>query len=89
MGKLAKEFAVIDLYYVSTNMLSKYVMAGLRVAQELGGITVTVQKPGLYSEEKAILSHNGRNLCIVETEWVSALEHEVCLRKAIAEIKNG
>lgn len=80
---------MIDLYYVSGNMMSKYVMAGLRVAQELGGMTVTVQKPGRYSAEKAILSHKGRNLRIVETEWVSAAEHEICLRRAIAELKNG
>lgn len=79
---------MIDLYYVSTNMTSKYVMAGLKVAQELGGMTVTVQKPGLYSAEKAVLSHKGRNLCIVGTELVSASEHEQCIRKAIEEIRN-
>lgn len=80
---------MIDLYYVSANMMSKYVMAGLKVAQELGGVTVTVQKPGLYSVEKAVLSHKGRNLCIVETEWISASEHEQNLLNAIEEIKNG
>lgn len=89
MGEVAQEFVMIDLYYVATDMTSKYVLTGLKVAQELGGMTVTVQKPGLYSAEKAVLSHKGRNLCIVETEWVSALEHETCLRRAIAEIKNG
>lgn len=77
---------MVDLYYVATDMTSKCVMAGLRVAQELGGMTVTVQKPGPYSAEKAVLSCKGR---IVETEWVSALEHETCLRRAIAELKNG
>lgn len=28
---------MISLYYVSANMMSRYVMAGLRVAQELDG----------------------------------------------------
>ena len=80
---------MISLHYVSAYMMSKYVMAGLRVAQELGGVTVTVQKPGVYSAEKAVLSHGGCNLCIVETEWISVEEHEQRLRQAIAEIKNG
>ena len=78
---------MIDLYYVSEDMMSKCVMAGLKIAQELGGMTVTVQKPGPFSAEKVILSRNGRNLCIVETEWVSASEHEQCIRKAIEEIR--
>lgn len=80
---------MINLYYVSNNMTSKYPMAGLKVAQELGDMTVTVQKPGPCAVEKVIVSHKGRNLCIVETEWVSASEHERRLRRAIEEIKNG
>lgn len=79
----------MNLCYVSANMMSKYVMAGLEVAQELGGISVTIQKPGLYSAEKAVLSREGRNLCVIETEWVSVEEHEQRLRLSIAEIKNG
>ena len=63
-------------------------MVGLKVAQELGGVAVTVQKPGLYSAEKAVLSRGGRNLCIVETEWIGVEEHEQRLRLSIAEIKN-
>lgn len=79
---------MISLYYVSANMMSKYVMAGLRVAQELGDIVVTVQKPGRYSAEKAILSRGDRNLCIVDTEWISVEEHEQRLRLSIEEVKN-
>lgn len=79
---------MISLHYVSTNMMSRYVMAGLKVAQELGGVSVTVQKPGLYSAEKAVLSRGEHNLCIVETEWVSVEEHEQRLRLSIAEAKN-
>lgn len=78
----------MDIYYVSNDMTSKYVLAGLRVAQELGCCNVTVRQPGLYSMEKVVLSHKGRNLCIVGPEWVSASEHERCLRRAIEEIKN-
>ena len=52
-------------------MTSRYVAAGLRVAQELGGIAVTVQRPGLYPARKTVLSCGGRNLCIVETGWAS------------------
>nr|DAV65857.1 MAG TPA: hypothetical protein [Caudoviricetes sp.] len=70
-------------------MMSKYVMAGLEVAQELGGVSVTVQKPGLYSAEKAVLSGRDHNMCIVETEWIGVEEHERRLRQSIAEIKNG
>lgn len=80
---------MIKLYYVATNMTSRYVMVGLKVAQELGGVTVTVQRPGLYSAEKSVLSREGHDLCIVETEWISVEEHEQRLRLAIAEIKNG
>ena len=79
---------MINLYYVSNNMTSKYIMAGLKVAQKLGDMTVTVQKPGPYSIEKVIVSHKGRNLCIVETACVSVLEHEYNLRRAIEEVKN-
>lgn len=79
----------VNIYYVSNDMTSKCVLAGLRVAQELGGMTVTVQPPELYSMEKVILSYKGRNLCIVEPECVSSLEHEHNLRRAIEEIKNG
>ena len=32
-------------------------------------MTVMVQKPSLYSAEKAVLSGEGRKLCIIETEW--------------------
>lgn len=56
---------MINLYYVSNNMTSKYTMAGLKVTQELGDMTVTVQKPGPCMVEKVIVSHKGRNLCIV------------------------
>ena len=80
---------MINLCYVSANMLSKYVMAGLKVAHELGGVSVTVQKPGLYSAEKAVLSRGGCSLCIVDTEWVSVEEHEQRLRLSIAEMENG
>lgn len=80
---------MINLHYVSVNMMSGYVMAGLRVAQELGGVVVTVQKPGYYSSEKAVLSRGERNLSILETEWISVEEHEQRLRKAIENIKNG
>lgn len=59
---------IISLYYVSADMMSRYVMAGLRVAQELDGVVVTVQKPSYYSAEKAVLSRGEHNLCIVETE---------------------
>lgn len=79
---------MIGLHYVSANMVSKYVMAGLRVAQELGGVSVTVQKPGIYSAEKAVLSRDGRNLCILETEWIGVAEHEQRLRSSIAEMEN-
>lgn len=79
---------MIVLYYVSSDMMSKYVMTGLRVAQELGGIAVTVLKPSRYSAEKVVLSRGDRNLCIVETEQTSVEEHEQCLRALIAEIKN-
>lgn len=64
-------------------------MAGLRAAQELDGVVVTVQKPSCYSAEKAVLSRWEHNLCIVETEWTSVEEHEQRLRKAIESIKNG
>ena len=87
MGEVAQVF--VNLYYVSKDMTSKCVLAGLRVAQELGGMTVTVQPPEFYSMEKVILSYKGRNLCIVEPECVSSLEHEHNLRRAIEEIKNG
>ena len=88
MGELAKGFVLIDLYYLTTDMLSKYVMTGLKVAQELGNMTVTIQKPRPYSEEKAVLSREGRNLCIVETKRVSVDEHEQYLRLSIEEVKN-
>lgn len=88
MGEVAQEFSMISLCYVSADMMNKYVMAGLRVAQELGGIVVTVQKPGLCLAEKAVLFNDTYNLRIVEAERISVEEHEQHLRLSIAEIKN-
>lgn len=81
---------MISLCYVSTNMMSKYVLTGLTVAQEMGGISVTVQKPGPYSAEKAVLFHasNSSNLCVIETECVSVEEHEQRLRLGISEVRD-
>lgn len=80
---------MINLCYVSTNMMSKYVLVGLKVAQELGDIAVTVQKPSIYSVEKAVLFYENNNLCIIETKLISVEEHEQRLRLFIAEAKNG
>ena len=79
---------MISLCYVSTNMMSKYVLVGLKVAQELGGIAVTAQKPSIYSAEKAVLFNRDNNLCVLETEQISVEEHEQRLRVSIAEAKN-
>ena len=64
-----------SLCYVSTNMTNKYVLAGLKVAQELGGVTVTVQKPSRYWAWKTILFNRDNNLCALETEQISIEEH--------------
>ena len=37
-------------------------------SKSLGDMTVMVQKPSLYSAEKAVPSGEGRKLCIIETE---------------------
>lgn len=79
---------MISLCYVSADMLSKYVLTGLRVAHELGGIAVVVRKPSRYSAAKAVLFCGENNLCILETERVSVEEHERRLRLSIAEVKN-
>lgn len=45
---------MIYVCYVTSSMISKYVMAGLRVAQDIGGVTVTVQPPDMFSEERQL-----------------------------------
>lgn len=79
---------MIDLYCVATNMTNKYVPAGLKVAQELGDVTVTVRKPSRYWAEKAVLFNRDNNLCVLETEQISVEEREQCLRVSTAEAKN-
>lgn len=79
---------MISLCYISTDMMSEYVLTGLRVAQELDGIAVTVQKPSIYSAEKAVLFCRDNNLFVLETEQISVEEHEQRLRLSIAKIKN-
>lgn len=78
---------MIDVHYVTTNMTSKYVLAGLKVANDIGGVTVTVQQPGRFSEEKAVVSSKGRNLQIVDIEYLGVEEHSARLYDAIMELK--
>ena len=78
---------MIDIYYVSADMTGKYVQAGLEVAQDIGGVTVTVQPPGLCSEEKAVISINGRNMQIVDVDHISVKEHAARLHGAIVQLK--
>lgn len=79
---------MIDVHYVTSNNTSKYVMAGLRVAQDIGGVAVTVQPPGIFSEEKAIISVKGRNIQIIDIEYISAKEHATRLYEAIMKLKS-
>lgn len=79
---------MIDVYYVTSNMMSKYVLAGLEVAQDIGGVTVTAQPLGAFSEEKAIISVRGRNIHIVDIEYISVEEHSTRLYKAITGLKD-
>ena len=78
---------MIDAHYVTTNMLGKCILAGLEVAQDIGGVAVTVQPPGMFSEEKAVVSFRGRNISIVDTEYIGAKEHARKLYDAIMELK--
>jgi hypothetical protein len=76
---------MIDVYYAITNMDSEYVLAGLKVAADIGGVVVTVQQPGRFSGERAVVSYKGRNLQIVDTEYLDVKEHAARLRAAIME----
>lgn len=78
---------MIDIYYVTENLTSKYVLEGLRVAKDIGGVTVTAQPSGRFSEEKAVVSFRGRNISIVDTEYIGAKEHARKLYDAIMELK--
>lgn len=78
---------MIDVYYVSADMTSKYVQAGLKVAQDIGGVTVTVQPPGRFSEEKAIISVKGRNMQVIDIEYLGAEEHAARLYDTIMWLK--
>ena len=79
---------MIDVHYVTSNNTSKYVMAGLRVAQDIGGVAITVQPPGMFSEEKAVISVKGRNMQIIDIEYISASEHATRLYAAIIELRS-
>jgi hypothetical protein len=78
---------MIDVHYVTTNMLGKCILTGLEVAQGIGGAAVTVQPPGMFSEEKAVVSVRGRNISIVDTEYIGAKEHAKRLYDAIMGLK--
>ena len=79
---------MIDVHYVTSNNISKYVMAGLRVAQDIGGVAVTVQPPGMFSEEKAVISVNGRNMQIIDIDHISAGEHASRLYDVIMRLRS-
>ena len=79
---------MIDVYYVTSSMTSKYVMAGLRVSQDIGGVAVTVQPPGMFSEEKAVISVKGRNIQIIDIDYISVGEHATRLYDAIMKLKS-
>lgn len=80
---------MIYVCYVTSSMISKYVMAGLRVAQDIGGVTVTVQPPGMFSEETAVISVEGRNMQIIDIDYIGASEHAARLYDAIMKLKGG
>lgn len=79
---------MIDVHYVTSNSTSKYVMAGLEVAQDIGGVAVTVQPPGIFSEEKSVISVKGRNIQIIDIEYISPSEHATRLYDAIMQLKS-
>lgn len=78
---------MIDVHYVTSNMTNKYVLAGLKAAQDIGGVAVTAQPPGTFSEERAVISVRGRNIQIIDIEYISAKEHAKRLYDAIMELK--
>ena len=78
---------MIDIYYVTENLTSKYVLEGLRVAKDIGDVTVTVQPSYMFSEEKSVVSAGGRNMQIIDIEYISAKEHAERLYSAIMELK--
>lgn len=80
---------MIYVCYVTSSTTSKYVMAGLKVAHDIGGVTVTVQPPGMFSEEKAVISVEGRNMQIIDIEYIGASEHAARLYDAIMKLKSG
>lgn len=74
---------MIDVHYVTSSMTSKYVMAGLRVAQDIGDVTITVQPPDIFSEEGSVVSVEGRNMQIIDIDHISVGEHAARLYDAI------
>lgn len=79
---------MLEITYAVYSLVSVYVTAGLGVAEEVGGITVTVQPAVFGSGEGAVVSYNGRKVAIVPIGYLSVEEHSNRLMSVIKRMRD-